>query len=789
MRARIAAGHASDVPPLASGIVVAVALIAVETLVGYPLRTIAPQISLGAVYLLGVLVVSTVWGLGLGVVTSVLSIAAFDFFHVPPTFTFVPGDPEGPAALAILFVVELLLSAVAALARSRAIEVDERCAEADLAAEMARVLLRAEDLRSALPGASARLARTLGLPAAAIELEAVEGGEGRAAFALRDGGASLGTLLVPAELPAGTERRVRERVVPAVEALLRAAREREAMGSALKTSRDELRVLAGEQAALRRVATVVARGAPPEEVFAAATEEIGQLLPVEHVYLGRYEPDGTVSFVTAWGSSGANLAPGGPMPLGGKNLSTIVFETGRPARIESYADATGPVGVAARDGALRSGVATPVIVEGRLWGVMAAGSSGEATWADVEARLAGFTELLATAIGNAESRASLARLAEEQAALRRVATLVAHGAPPEELFAAVTEEVARLFPVDLAGMGRYEPDGTLTVVASWGGAVELFPVGARLVLGGQNLLTIVHETGRPCRMDGYAEASGAIGIDARKTGFRSSVGTPIIVEGRLWGLVAAGSSGEQALPADTEARLTDFTELVATAVANAESRAALAASRARVVAAADETRLRIERDLHDGIQQRLVALTLELRAAQAAVPPELAELEGELSRVAERLASVFDELREIAREIHPAILSKGGLDPAIRVLARRCTVPVQLDLHVARRPPRPLEVAAYDVVSEALSNAAKHAQASEVHVELQARDTTVRLEIHDDGIGGADPARGSGLVGLSDRVEALGGTLKITSPAGRGTRLVIELPLEQRAIARAVGDV
>jgi signal transduction histidine kinase len=207
-------------------------------------------------------------------------------------------------------------------------------------------------------------------------------------------------------------------------------------------------------------------------------------------------------------------------------------------------------------------------------------------------------------------------------------------------------------------------------------------------------------------------------------------------------------------------------------------------SRVRIVAAADETRRRIERDLHDGIQQRLVSLGLELRAAQAAVPPQL-ELEGELSHIAEGLASVFDELREICRGIHPAILSEQGLGPALKALARRSAVPVELDLRAEQRLPEQLEVAAYYVISEALTNAAKHAHASVVQIELEARDPTLRLAIRDDGIGGADPGHGSGLVGLSDRIEALGGTLQVTSPTGSGTTLLIEIPVEAQSSAES----
>jgi signal transduction histidine kinase len=289
---------------------------------------------------------------------------------------------------------------------------------------------------------------------------------------------------------------------------------------------------------------------------------------------------------------------------------------------------------------------------------------------------------------------------------------------------------------------------------------------------------LVFETGRSARIDSYADATGPLADEIRGEGVRSAVGTPIIVEGRPWGMIAAGSTLEQPLPADTEARLASFTELVATAIANAESRAELMASRARIVAAADETRRRIERDLHDGTQQQLVSLMLDLRAAQAAVPPQLGELAGGLSRIAERAAGVFDQVREISHGIHPAILSERGLQPALKALARRSAVPVELDLRAWRLLPEPVEVAAYYAVSEALANAAKHARASVVHIELDTPDALVRLAIRDDGIGGADPARGSGLTGLRDRIEAVGGTLQVTSFTGSGTTLLIEIPVE-----------
>jgi signal transduction histidine kinase len=543
-------------------------------------------------------------------------------------------------------------------------------------------------------------------------------------------------------------------------------------------SGDELRVLADEQAALRRVATLVARGAAPQELFAAAVEEVGRLLPVDLVGMGRYESDYTQTIIASWGKAVEHFPVGFRPKLGGHNLVTVVLETGRPARMDSYVDASGAVGSAARDSGFRSSVGTPIIVEGRVWGVVIAGSSAEEPLpADTEARLAQFTELLATAIANAESRAGLARLAEEQAALRRLATLVAGGALPAEVFAGAVQEVARLLPVAYAHMGRYEPDGVLTIVATSGGVVDELPVGTRLMVEDTNLARLVFETGRPARLDDYPEVSGPLGDIARKREIRSSVATPVIVEGQLWGVMAAGTMLGERVPPDIEARLGEFTELLATAIANADSRAALAASRARLVAAADETRRRIERDLHDGIQQRLVSLGLELRAAQATVPPEHGELELELARIADGLATVFEELREISRGIHPAVLSERGLVPALRALGRRSAVPVELDLHAERRFPDHVEAAAYYVVSEALTNAVKHAHASMVHVALDVPEATVRLAIHDDGVGGADPAQGSGLIGISDRIEALGGTLQVTSPAGSGTMLLIGIPL------------
>ncbi len=377
-----------------------------------------------------------------------------------------------------------------------------------------------------------------------------------------------------------------------------------------------------------------------------------------------------------------------------------------------------------------------------------------------------------------ESQAELQRFAEEQAALRRVATLVAQTSSPSEVFETVTREVGLLSGADLARMERYESDGTVTGVAEWSrDADRRLAVDTQFALEGLSIAALVRDRGGPARVDSFVDASGPIAQEARELGIHSSVGCPIVVEGRLWGVIAASSKRDAPFPPDTEAQIAEFTQLVATAVANAESRAELAASRARVVAAADGTRRRIERDLHDGTQQRLISLGLELRAAEGLASPEQTELRAQLSNASHSLRGAVEELQEISRGIHPAILSRGGLAPALKALARRSSVPVELHVDVERRLPEQVEVATYYVVSEALTNAAKHARASMLRVDAGTENGVVRLSISDNGVGGANPGAGSGLVGLKDRIEALGGQLRISSSPGEGTALAATIPI------------
>jgi PAS domain S-box-containing protein len=572
-------------------------------------------------------------------------------------------------------------------------------------------------------------------------------------------------------LPAETERRLADFT------------ELVATGIADAESRAALGRLAEQQTALRRVATLVAEGVRPAEVFSAIAAEVSLLLDAEAATIGRLEADGKVAVVAISGTASDWSVLGKQFDPDPGTVIAAVIATGRSTRKDDYDAASDP----ARRLGIRSGIGVPIVVEGALWGIVAIGTVRERFPDDTEQRLEEFTELAATAIANAESRSALGRLAEQQAALRRVATLVAEGVPPAEVLAAVGEEVNGLFGAENATIVRLEDDGMYTVVANFGAPTDALAVGTRRAPEPGWVVSAVIETGRSARKDNDAVASEDIPSVIRDLGIRSSVGAPIVVEGALWGVVIVGTQRER-FPEGTEQRLDEFTELAATAIANAGTRAELAASRARIVAASDDTRRQIERDLHDGTQQRLVSLGLALRLAEANVPEELEETRRIIEGVASALNQVIDELREISRGIHPAILSEGGLGPALRTLARRTAMPVKLGVVIEHRLPEPTEVAAYYVVSEALTNATKHANASGVDIEAVVRGSSLRLAIRDDGIGGANPAGGSGLIGLRDRVEALGGSIEVESPPGQGTQITVHFPLELDLTADESGE-
>src|SRR4051795_8572608 len=542
-------------------------------------------------------------------------------------------------------------------------------------------------------------------------------------------------------------------------------------------SRAALSQLADEQAALRRVATLVAREASPAELLAAVAEEVARAVEVEAVGMLRFEPDGTATLVAQ------SDTPWDPPPLGtrftleGENVVTAVFQTGEAARLDDWAKATGPVAEMGHVLGIRSSVATPIVVEGRLWGTLIAVTSQSTPLPrETDSRIGEFTELVATAIANAEARGELSTLVEEQAALRRVATLVAARAAPTEVFDAVIAEVGQLLGAAQIGLARYENEHEISVLAIRGQSNEILRTEVRLPLDGDSVNARILRTGRSARLNFAEEGSGSIAEVLRRDDVNATVGAPIVVDGALWGMIGASWRGDDQPPVDAEERLDQFAELLATEVSNAVMREEVMASRARVIAATDDARRRIERDVHDGAQQRLVTLTVALRRVEAKVPAGLDDLRGDVTRVAEGLLTAVEELRELSRGIHPSILTEGGLLPALKALGRRSPVRVKLDVGFEHRLPDYVEVAAYYTVSEALTNAAKHANAARVSVSLHVERDLLVLSILDDGVGGANPSGRSGLTGLRDRIEALGGEFGIDSPPGRGTRIDVQIP-------------
>jgi signal transduction histidine kinase len=377
----------------------------------------------------------------------------------------------------------------------------------------------------------------------------------------------------------------------------------------------------------------------------------------------------------------------------------------------------------------------------------------------------------------------LQALLAEQAALRRVATMVASGTPAPALFGRVCEELGELLAVKSTDMIRYEDHRFATVVGSWtGDDTPAFPIGERIPVEGESVTAKLYRSGRPERVDDYDHVEGELAERLREFGVHSVVGAPIHVAGRLWGAVMATSELAHAFPAGTEARISSFAELVTAALANVDAREQLAASRARIVEAGDAARRRIERDLHDGAQQRLVSLALNLRQLESSLEPDsTAARELEVARA--ELDAALDELRELARGIHPTILTDRGLEAALAGVAGRSTVPIELDLDGCEKLPLSVQTTAYFVVVEALTNASKHAHPDRIEVRVGVDGGDALIEVRDDGSGGVDPTRGSGLSGLADRASALGGTLEIDSPAGKGTTIRARIPVTARGKA------
>jgi PAS domain S-box-containing protein len=541
----------------------------------------------------------------------------------------------------------------------------------------------------------------------------------------------------------------------------------------------ELERLAGEQAALRRVATLVAREAAQAEVFAAIAEGIGQLLRTEEIRMLRYEEDQSAVMVASAGEDRDVFPVGSRIRLDGDSAASRVLRTGRPARIDDYGRVRGPIGETVRSIGIRSVAGAPILVEGRLWGAITAGTRhGAPLPPETESRLAQFTELMATAIANTESHARAERLADEQAALRRVATLVAEGAAPTVVLDAVAAEMERLLEADHVTLGRYEPGDEVTKVAHAGPEAHQVPLGTRVTHEGESVAATVRRTERSIRVDYSEAADGVVAEMARSRGIGVAIGAPIVVEGRLWGVIVASWSREEAPPAGTEQRMAEFAELLDTAIANADSRDQLTASRARLLTAADEARRRVVRDLHDGAQQRLVTTMLTLNLAERALQANDGKVESLICDALAQVKQGNEELRELAHGLLPPVLTDGGLRAGVDSVVRRLDVPIEVDVP-GERFPAEIEASAYFIVAEALTNVVKHADARHAEVRAFVDDGMFRVEVRDDGIGGADPD-GRGLIGLRDRATALGGRLDIESPASGGTLVAATLPLSGR---------
>jgi GAF domain-containing protein len=441
-------------------------------------------------------------------------------------------------------------------------------------------------------------------------------------------------------------------------------------------SREALSALADEQAALRRVATLVASGGGPEPVFRAVADEVQALFGSSMSSILRFEDDGTA---TTLGTHGDLPTAGTRGPLDPDFVIGSVRSTRRAARFDTDDPTAASMPAIVRETGVRSAVASPIVVEGELWGAIGVGSLVRSLPSGTERRLDDFTELIATAVANTQAREQVRALADEQAALRRVATLVAQGVQPDAIFSAVGEEIGRLFGSSMTTVARFEHDAPALVAVGVGTRSEGVQPGSRWELDDLLASAKVFRTGHSVRVDevDWSAVRGPLAAIGSRLGVASTVASPIFVEGRLWGVVSV--SDNKQLPPEAEERLEKFSELIATAIANAEGKSELVASRRRIVAAADEARRRIERDLHDGIQQRLIALSFRARAMTRKPPDELPGLAAE---VAEGVKDASDELREVSRGIHPTILTEAGLGPALRALSRRSSIPIDVDWDV-----------------------------------------------------------------------------------------------------------
>ncbi len=532
-------------------------------------------------------------------------------------------------------------------------------------------------------------------------------------------------------------------------------------------ARGRIQELADEQAALRRIAELAARDTPIEQVLGAIAVEASAVAKVEFSGLLRYNPDGSTEIVALHGAPDGFFV-GMRAPHDGDGAVLDVLHSGQHARVDDLASARGSWPEIASQFGLTAGVGVPISIQGELWGSLVAATRRELS-ALTEQQLTGFAELASIAISSAQARSAVRMLAETQAALSRVAALVARGAALDEVFAAVATEASHLVEDVAAVLVRLDTDSSFVVVAA---ANSIVPVGFRGQPREGALLTHLIRTGVRAPLESLQGTPTTAAAPHPQIG--PTVAVPITVEGRLWGALTL-SSGHRPVPDDIDQRLLKYAELAGAAIANAGNKAKLTASRARVVAAADEARRRLQRDVHDTAQQRLVHTILTLKLARQAIaagsPPNALVDEALLN--AERASS---ELRDIVRGILPAALTRGGLRLGLESLVSDLALPVDLRV-TAPRFSTDTEQTAYLIVAEALTNVMKHASADRAVVSVALEGDTLAIEVRDDGVGGADPIRGTGLIGLADRVEAVEGVLTLSSPPGVGTTVLVRLPV------------
>ncbi len=788
--------------------------------------------AVGAAGLVGIVVTARRAGAAYAVPAAIGALVAFDWYQFPPTHPHALPDAASVASLLVYLGVATLVGELAASAGRRAARsevargelVDEQAAlrrvatlvahgvpAGDVFAAVARevgllvgadathmVRYEGNGIASAVAGWHttgghipvgtradirgdnvARRVLQIGSPA---RVDDYDDASGPVAAMLRDVGirSSVGCPVIvdgrlwgvvmasskgEERLPEGTE----ERIAAFTELAATAISNTESRAVAAR--------LADEQAALRRVAMLVANHVDSARLFETVTRECGMLLSADRCCLLRYEDAEAMTALYMWAADGEDLVSCRRFPLDGPSLARQILTTGRPGRIEDWSAASGTIAEVIREYGGGGSVGSPIVLEGRVWGALIVQTEhGETFDPDTESRMANFSELIVTALSNLHARDEVRRLAEEQTALRRVATLVALGAPATQIFSAASAELGKLLGVDDMRMVRYDGDSASVVVGGWGALTDTLPVGKSLPLGGENISAVIYRSGRLERID-YTQATGETADMIRDLGVHMAVGCPIVVEGRLWGAMLAASLQPGPLPLDTESRIAEFNELVATAVSNLHARSELAASRARIVAATDEERRRVVRDLHDGAQQRLIHTVITLKLARRAL--ERAEEAVPLvTEALEQAENATEELRELAHGILPAVLTRGGLPAGVEALASRMPIPVDLDVAVDRLP-TVVEATAYFVVAEALTNVAKHACARSACVGVRVAREALEVEVLDNGIGGARPD-GTGLTGLADRLATVAGDLRVETPLCGGTRVFATIPLLSR---------